>query len=138
LEEEEKKAKERQKKLNIEKGKLSQIKENNEEAKLLKNNLAKKIEEISEGRSVDIIAPKVKIGSGTLTKAKKIDKIAKTDKLIAAEWEKAKKGETSVVLAIPLTDKYHSPLTSTVLVGRNSMYYILDIFLYHLSNFRIF
>jgi hypothetical protein len=50
-----------------------------------------------EGDSkVKKIAPKVKIGHGTLSEAKAIKKIAKNNPLIEKEWEDAKRGEKSI------------------------------------------
>ena len=53
---------------------------------------------MGEGRSIDIIAPKVKIGRATLQKAKEIKDFVEKEKseFIAKEGEKTKKGGSSV------------------------------------------
>lgn len=101
LEEEEKKAQERQ----IEIAKLkaeSTIKEGKKgfQKNQLENiNLeslidSKKFGEM--GSSTVKVASKVKVGTTTLSKAKKIKEVAKKEPIIEKEWEKAKKGESSV------------------------------------------
>ncbi|MCP6719031.1 MAG: ParB N-terminal domain-containing protein [Patescibacteria group bacterium] len=98
LEEEEKLAKERKVKIGEEMGKV--IGKGQKIEKGQAETLTKKIDEIKEvmgeGRARDKVAPKVKVGSATLAKAKKIKEIAKEDKKIAEDWEKAKKGYIGV------------------------------------------
>lgn len=101
LAEEEKKARERKAEINSEIGKSLEGKKRDEPiSEIKKNILEKKIEEIKkekgEGASLEIVAPKVKVSSVTLSKAKKIKDVAKTEPIIAKEWEEAKKGKTSV------------------------------------------
>lgn len=65
--------------------------------KTQKDNFQRKIDKIKgKGSSVGIIAPRVRIGSVTLSKAKKIKKAAEKDKDIAEGWEEAKKGNISI------------------------------------------
>jgi len=100
LEEEEKLAKERMSeigklgaKMKSEEGKkgFQEINKKEEESAL-----KQKIGELSKGKSVDIVAPKVKIHGTTLQKAKKIKEVAKKDKKIAKDWENAKRGKFGV------------------------------------------
>ena len=100
LEEEEKRAKERFSKIKEEEAKVRAIegkkgfqKINDKEKK---DSLTQKIDEISKGKSRDIVAPKVKISPVTLTRAKKIKKVAEKDKSIAKKWEDAKRGKSTV------------------------------------------
>lgn len=104
LPEEEKRAKERMQKIRVEVGKAvteigvqgSQKIDSKSKKKDLESKINKIKEEMGEGKSTEIVGKKVKVSRDTLSKAKKIDKIAKIDKLIADEWEKAKRGETSL------------------------------------------
>ncbi len=113
LKEEEKRTKERQAKIASEVGKMTAKGQGKSKSlsKTKKNVLLKKIDEIKEefgeGKSVEIVAPKVKISSTTLEHAKKIKKVAEGYKdkkgvehppepIIAQEWEEAKKGETTI------------------------------------------
>lgn len=98
LEEEEKLAKERTKEMAKIKGQMTYLKDD-EEGKIKKEILAKKIDEIKqpEGkRSAEIVAPKVRVSHTSLERAKKIKEIAKEDKEIAEDWEKAKKGDIGI------------------------------------------
>ena len=96
LEEEERLAKERARKIaeampRGEKGKFQKI-----NGKGTTGTLSQEIDEISKGKSTEIVGKKVKVGSMTLTRAKKIKQVAETDPEVAKEWEEAKKGETTV------------------------------------------
>lgn len=93
LKEEEKLAKERQIKQAKLKGKLSRL---DDSAKSQKELLAKKIEDLSEGRATEKVGKQVKVSSSTIKRAKKIKELAKEDKEIAKNWEKAKKGDIGV------------------------------------------
>ena len=84
----------------------SKIFKDDSSSSLIKDELDKTEKERSI-RSVEIIAPKVKIGHATLSKAKKIEKVAKgyVDKdgkkhlpkpYIAEKWELGKRGDSSV------------------------------------------
>lgn len=103
LEEEEKKAKERQ--IEIAKIKAETMSKEGERGFHKINDktqievLSQKIDEIKEEdfiQSTKKIAPKVKIGNTTLSKAKKIKEAAKEDKSIANKWEEAKQGKIGV------------------------------------------
>lgn len=48
------------------------------------------------GESREIVGKKVRVSAKTISRAKKIKEIAKEDKKIAEDWEKAKRGESSV------------------------------------------
>ena len=101
LEEEEKLAKERMAKISVEIGKATKDKKKDEPIdKATKDDLSVKIEkikeELGEGKSIDTVGAKVKISGRTLSRAKKIKEIAKEDKEIAEDWEKAKKGDIGV------------------------------------------
>ena len=99
LEEEEMLARERLKEMGKAREGLK-YKSEDEDSLLQKDKFQKKIleikEELGEGSSLEKVAPKVKIGTRTLSKAKKIKEIAKEDKKIAEDWEKAKKGDIGV------------------------------------------
>jgi len=101
LAEEEKKAKERVKLMEIEKARLMRLekeKKDSDKGLLEAQKKASKeiIENISKGKTAKIIAPKVKVSSGTLERAKKIKKVAEKDPEIKKEWNKALKGESTV------------------------------------------
>lgn len=99
LEEEEKLAKKRSKEMAKIKGQMAYLKDD-DEGKISKEILSKKIDEIKqpEGKSsAGIVAPKVRISHASLKRAKKIKEIAKEDKEVAEDWEKAKKGEIGVM-----------------------------------------
>lgn len=101
LQEEEDKAKERMQKIRSEVGKvIGRGREKSELGETKKKDLAEKIdkikEELGEGISTRKVAPKVKISSFTLQKAKKIKEVAKKDKFIAEKWEDAKRGKSTV------------------------------------------
>jgi hypothetical protein len=104
LEEEEKLAKERtieikkeQAKIKIQKGKQGTQKIDSESKFLdVQSKIDKIKKEKGEGSSVVKVAPRVKISSVTLTKAKKIKKVAEKDPEIKKEWNKALKGEIGV------------------------------------------
>lgn len=101
LEEEEKKAKERMSKIKAELGKARKGKEKDEplsesQKKDLEVKIKKIKEEFGEGQSTKIVAQKVRISHGSLSKAKKIKEFAKKYKSIAKRWEDAKKGKTSI------------------------------------------
>ncbi len=86
LEEEEKKAKKRRKETEGRPKKLV----------IEKKPVLDKKEFGEKGRSVEIVAPKVRISGVTLSKAKKIKQVAEKEPIIKKEWEKAKKGEKGV------------------------------------------
>ncbi len=100
LEEEEKLAKERQIEIakatmeSLERDEKGQLKKTTEKSQIddIKEKINEIKEDMGEGRSIIKVAPKVKVGSATLQKAKKIKEVAKEDKKIAEGWEKAKKG----------------------------------------------
>ncbi|KKK54035.1 hypothetical protein LCGC14_3088780, partial [marine sediment metagenome] len=96
LEEEEKLAKERTKEIGKLTGHLSKEKKGVSED----SDTSKRINEIKskmgEGKSVDIVGAKIKIHGTTLSKAKKIKKVAEEDKNIAEAWEDAKRGKSSL------------------------------------------
>lgn len=102
LEEEEKKAKERKAKIDVEIGKAvgKGMGKSEPLTETKKKDLVKKIEkikeEMGEGRSTKIIAPKVKISHATLSRAKKIKKVAEKDSEIKEEWNRALKGDSTV------------------------------------------
>ncbi|MFW9972964.1 MAG: ParB N-terminal domain-containing protein [Candidatus Odinarchaeota archaeon] len=101
LEEEEKVAQERIKQMEIEKAKLMRLEKEKKEKKdiSLESKILdtkQKLEDMGEGKSVEKVAPKVKISSMTLSKAKKIKEVAKEDKKIAEDWERAKRGDIGV------------------------------------------
>lgn len=104
LEEEQKKAKERQ--VEIAKMKAEMMKRDEKGTyqkiteKSSQEDIKEKIEEIKkemgEGDATKIVAPKVKISHATLSRAKKIKKVAEKDSEIKKEWDKALKGESTV------------------------------------------
>ncbi len=47
-------------------------------------------------QSTEIVAPKVKVSATTLSRAKKIKKVAEKEPIIAKDWEKAKKGDIGI------------------------------------------
>ncbi len=99
LEEEEKLAKERRKEISKAIAETQRENGNGKFGKIAesqKKDLTEKLKKLSKGASVDIVAPKVRVATGTLSQAKKIKQVAKEDEKIAEDWEKAKKGESSV------------------------------------------
>lgn len=102
--EESKRAEERFKKIKEEEAKVRTIegikgfqKINNEsQVEDLRQKIGEIKDELGEGRSIINAAKKVKIGSATLQKAKKIKEVAKEDKSIAKQWEEAKQGKIGV------------------------------------------
>lgn len=102
LEEEEKLAQERVKQMEIEKAKLMRLEKEKKDTDKKSLEIQKKISkeiinDLSKGKqSTHIVAPKVRISSVTLSKAKKIKKVAKKDPEIKKEWNKALKGESTV------------------------------------------
>lgn len=100
LVEEEKKAKERLSKVAKELAESSKGTSRTKGEKLnktQKDNFQRKIGKIKgKGSSVGIVAPIVKIGATTLSKAKKIKRVAEKDKDIAEKWEEAKKGKIGI------------------------------------------
>jgi len=104
LEEEEKKAKERQSKIAKIQAEMHRPEGSTKfeeiSGKGHKDLLSQKISEIKkemgEGRSREIIAPKVRISDRTLQKAKKIKKVAEKDPEIKEEWNRALKGDSTV------------------------------------------
>ena len=98
LEEEEKLAKQRQSEIAklkaeamTEKGKKGLQK-----GQLENKNLDDQIKSISKGPSSEIVSPKVRVSSLSLSQAKKVKEIAEREPEIAKEWEKAKKGEQGI------------------------------------------
>ena len=63
---------------------------------LLSQKISEIKKEMGEGRSREIIAPKVRISDRTLQKAKKIKKVAEKDPEIKEEWNRALKGDSTV------------------------------------------
>ena len=61
-----------------------------------KNELGTDLDSIDIKISTKIVGDKVKVSGSTISQAKKIKEIAKDNPIIAAEWEKAKKGEQGV------------------------------------------
>lgn len=92
LKEEEKKAEERVLVMQSIKSKMA----NKNIPELKKNNLGDELKKIKKGRSVEIVAPKVKVATVTLSRAKKIKKIAETQPYIKEQWEEAKRETTSI------------------------------------------